>query len=1455
MAANINMKRLITVLIGWSVCGPLLAAPSAEYANYGQVNSPINIDAVVFQNFGTFDIDNVLQLTNEQSSGTTFAPTYTPFVTQDTLYFTNSGLMEGSPGFRFDTGTGTTRFSASEFYNSGTVIGLDTPSDLFLTLNAAGDSINYPLSGPQPSDVLVFATNITSTFSLEVGNLGLLQLTGSNITVANSSLIAGTVSESDPNDVTGQEDIFTASKTASYFVNPPQVYDLVWGITNGDNSLGVDPYVTPSYPPGTYSINMPIPDSITFRGGGGTFFDETSGLSAYAFTETNNLTNIFINVVFLNTNLLDTNITVSVGFGDVETQPAEPSDVPVYPDDGGTGDIVGFSVGVPDVISGTTVTNSIYFLDSGAEIAPNRMSLSVNASYVNGYSRPISFEIATSAPGAGIFDSLFGLDIIDGFVAEPTNVAFTPSLLNEPAGQFTYQTIPGTDEAIYEAQIGRDPEVLSGVYQPKLNTNFLDVVDSTNGLAFIDYEEIIGGLGTSVDLPALTNEPGRIEIRGNQVNVNATRLRAEGVVTLNASNLMNTPLATDFGNISSDLNVSSGFMTVSNIFPTNFQRLRGDITAWSGSWINFQTNTGAGSVTNMIHYHVLWLQPDLRSSFVSTILNLALRPTNTVVQDNLRVIDNSLFLAKNLTFNSSVVLTQNAGSLMPTNVPNLQNLFINTNAGLAVNNILDLGFNMSVGQSTPLGRNYTMQSVTNLGVVSATAPLMQAVNIENDGSIIASNGTIVMEANALGMGLVVTNVTNYVIAQGNVQLSANSMLMSNSQIFAGGLTGSGQGQLLLQSTATGQIADFVPGVPSTNTPLINFWQVTDGFSLPVKPATGDLFGTEIVTIATNYTQALHTWAGIDVGPVAAGFADNMVIGHLKLSRQSPNALLHFTGAGTQNGMYVDYLELDTNSLSYSDYRDGLVIDPNLTIYFAAANVNPIKLEEVYSNRLIWVTNFTGPNSTVAVPYFNSTNFCFMNTNVATSPDISFFPPVPNSDNQPCVLNDPNNPTNFISCPTDIQMLRDLSASAPLESFDIQSGSGSNVSVVITTVGRGTIAPALKQSQVAVGKKYALTAVAAAGWNFSGWSASGLPDTVDTSSATLKFTIANDLLLTANFTPKTYTLAQGVYYGLFTNSSPSPENSGWFTFTLGGSGALSGRLLIGSTNYSFSSTFPASGLAEVTAKHGSQSLDVSLNLNLSSPTGQVKGTVSNGAWVSGLLGNIAAAWTKKNPSPYAGRYTMILTNSETNEVPTGDSYGSLIVSQEGVLSVAGELADGNAFNQTAPVSTNGNWPFYAYVAKGNDILLGWLTFQEDEFGSIVLQETNLFWSKGVSSSGYYADGFMNFLGVDSSPYSIPGKNSSGLSLLNPVVILSGGGLSESLTNSLASSGGLIYSSTNLTLSIDPAVGTFTGQLKNSEQGVSLKLKGVVLQNPDNAAGFFLGTNGVSGAVLLQNQESQ
>ena len=44
---------------------------------------------------------------------------------------------------------------------------------------------------------------------------------------------------------------------------------------------------------------------------------------------------------------------------------------------------------------------------------------------------------------------------------------------------------------------------------------------------------------------------------------------------------------------------------------------------------------------------------------------------------------------------------------------------------------------------------------------------------------------------------------------------------------------------------------------------------------------------------------------------------------------------------------------------------GLVVDTNFTIYFANANVDPDKLQRVYSN-IVWVPQFAGPNSSTNV---------------------------------------------------------------------------------------------------------------------------------------------------------------------------------------------------------------------------------------------------------------------------------------------------------------------------------------------------------------------------------------------------------------------------------------------------------------------------------------------------------
>jgi hypothetical protein len=527
-----------------------------------------------------------------------------------------------------------------------------------------------------------------------------------------------------------------------------------------------------------------------------------------------------------------------------------------------------------------------------------------------------------------------------------------------------------------------------------------------NSEDFLNLEEL------QVNLPDPTNEAGRIEITAGNLDMTQTRLRAEGMVILNASNLIGLGTAVqDWGEANVSFGSTNGLLIVSNIFPTTFQRVRGDIYAQSATWQNTQTNQfgTTNAATNQWFYHVLVVDQNLFGTFPSTIRNLKLTGKKSIVlQDTLNVINQVVLDTPNLIVNSTNFFSQNAQNFTSATAPALTNLFIGPNGLLGAANDLDVGFNVDRGQTSPTGRKYTVNSIVNFGQMIATAPLLQSAFFENAGQITAGdNGSMVIQANELSLGaplsnlagfiatqtnalgFALTNSTNYLYADSSVVLSGATIEASNSVIVAGL---NGEGSLTLD--ATKELTDFVPSTPTTNTNsvIINHWSVSGGFALPVKPATGDLFGTEIHTIATNSQQAVHVWAGTDLGAVNAGFVNNAVIGRLVLDRQSAASVLRFGAAGAKNAMYVDYLEL--TNYAYSQYRSNLVIDPNFKIYFADCNADPEKLMEVYPG-LVWVESFAGPNSTQVVPYFDSSNICLMNAALAQSTEISFFNGVAN----------------------------------------------------------------------------------------------------------------------------------------------------------------------------------------------------------------------------------------------------------------------------------------------------------------------------------------------------------------------------------------------------------------------------------------------------------------------------
>ncbi len=1431
------MKRNFTsVLVALELAGLALAAQAQvygggrppgsgagqSYINYGVVTTPPVIDALNFVNLGPFEISGILAVSNSVGSIGLVESGY-PFSTTGTENWTNENLMIGAPGFRFDTATATGHHSAANFFNSGTITATDTPGfPVAFSYNAGAGYFPFPTDSlPIGSRLLVDASNIVNQGTMSVGSVGLIQMTGKNINLANGSLIAGSLSAADPNDFTGQTPQSIETKTQGFTVDPPEVYDLWWGATNGETLLL--PWSPPNQPVsslvGIRSELSLAAVALPVRFGGvannvlGTF---EPFVFAYAVGAP---TNLYYNMVFVNTNFVnaagapDTNITASVGFTDFFLSGQAPLGDPA-----GMESIILFCEPATYVITWQGVTNAVYFMDQGAALNP--MTTNINTQYSTTYSRPNAFNLSTVTP-------------IDWQEAYPNNpnanfvggvlIPYDPSLIYAPNNYVNFQVTMSNSS--YAVQIGRNPEQLDGSFSSPV---------FTTGFPFNNF-------------PDPTNEAGRVEIDAGSLNITNARIRAEGLVTLNSTNLAGVLAGEDWGTANAALTATNGTLLVSNIFPATFTRIRGDIYAWGVNWINTFTNA---AVTNAIHYHVLIVDQNLRGNFASSIRDLGLRGANVVIADALRVLNSDVFAASNLTVSAAVTLTQNAGNLGNTNLENLRNLLVQTNGSITVDNVLDLGYPPSVTPTTPAQRKYSVLSVTNFGAISAIAPLIQALSFENDGSITAmAGGSLVINANSIGLSqaginstfISLTNTyivgqTNSLVAGGNVSISAASLIASNSIIQAGVNEGGLGGYGSLTLNVTGLLTDNTPGTPTTNNVLANYWQTTAGFSLTAKPAAGDLFGTEIKSIVTGQNVANHVWAGIDYGATAAGYSNNVAIGRLVLDRQDTEAAMRFSGTGQDNGMYVDYLELD--DASYSDYRNGLEIDPNLTIYFADANADPIKLEQSYPGRLVWVPGFAGPNSTALVPILGG-GYCLMNAALAYSPDISSSGDgVPNAYSQYPL----NNATNgdFVGCPSGVTILKALAA----------RGTDTPANLVLSVFGQGSVTPDLKaDSSVVMGGTYTLSAVPEPGWLFNGWTGT-YPSQDSTVTFTMQPAITN-VNLTANFIASPFPSVAGAYNGLFSVSGNiTAETSGSFAFSVGAGGVFSGKLLIGPESYPFGGKFDPGGAATVNAKEGSTSLTVQLQLDTTGQTDEVSGSVAaiGGQWSASLLGHRAPAWTARNPAPQRGRYTMLLPGqSDSPVLPAGNSYGTVIVTDAGNLTLSGNLADGTPLAQAAPVSKGGQWPLYSYGAGGQDYLLGWIAFDAKGSGF----SGNVSWIKAAGKTRYYAGGFSFQRELSGVSYTAPAVHSPALGITNATLILSGGNLSENVTNTVALQRGLIYSDNNgsVILNINPATGAFNGSFVWPDTHKTTPIGGVVLQSDGGAGGFFLGTN-QGGSVLLQ-----
>jgi len=334
---------------------------------------------------------------------------------------------------------------------------------------------------------------------------------------------------------------------------------------------------------------------------------------------------------------------------------------------------------------------------------------------------------------------------------------------------------------------------------------------------------------------------------------------------------------------------------------------------------------------------------------------------------------------------------------------------------------------------------------------------------------------------------------------------------------------------------------------------------------------------------------------------------------------------------------------------------------------------------------------------------------------------------------------------------------------------------------------------------------------------------------------------------------------GTFTGLFyETTNVAPSSSGFVTLTLTNNGNFNVNLVsVGVTN-SVSGQFSISNNTANVAV-----ANYELGLAIDTAAGTVWGSVTNTAdnWTADLLTYLAT-----NPVVNSGQYTVVLPGfDDLAEGPSGDSVFNVGISN-GVATLNGYLSDNTPVSQVGLLSAAGNCPIYLplYPNGTNGLLIGWLTFTNDQENSSVTGDSSLLWFKAVgATSNLYPNGFTNQQYVTASPYATNAdyannllgfSHSSGYGYL----LLSGGDLGA---NPVVKKVGITNNIISLVSSADKSkVGlniiTNTGMINGwyiDPKGFSNNIEGAIFQNAPLSTGYFSGvtTNQVGLFLLIGN----
>jgi hypothetical protein len=836
--------------------------------------------------------------------GTFQALTTLPYDFSNTRFYTNRGTMVGAPGFRFDyTDDAGFHRPASSFINDS--VGQVSALEFFLQPDYWGPGRYVQTT------LLISATNVTSSGYLGVGNGGVLSIKGQNVNLSRGALEVLPLTSFGTSIVDVNLDNIPDS-----FYSESGMLDLYWGSGVQD-------------PPPLFG---PINTTGILRPLGGGFLASSPG---HAVTNLNGWTTGYSIATYIPP-------TYNTSFGNTGVVQGAYSGLVLTNFDGSISNlVVPTNIFRQGVFVGVSDTNFTVRTRFGRGQGPSGFGFSTIAV-------EIASETTNVVSGLPETDALYFVDYLgyDTNTLSLTNLSVWVPTLKPMA----YRITRVEPFAFANGANGNSPIFNSFLY----DLSYSNVLATNLYAAYSGSIDYLETRSPAVPGAEATNLTGRIEISGENVDLGRARIRGMSTVNINARHLRGTTGAmVDAEYLVYDMASTNGLLTVKNLARPSVERVRGNLYAWTGVWSNqfalvfsnwfIDANTNYfNPVTNPVNINLqclILVGDDLSRTQQVVTHTLALQGTNVVVDDPFLVNRRMALAAKGVTVNSNLTLGGLLVNWTRDLMPGVEHL--TNNGRINVPNVAYYGGDDAGGAR--------LRSFVNTGTLQAEAHEIACEYFQDAGTIQNNNDLRVNADSAVLQGA-------YHNAGGAVHYSGQDYKLRNHRITAA------RGWFI---NATNSFAD--AGFGSGNRA-----ELTDGFHLLRKPQYGDLFGTTVQTRAPRFVSVAHSWTADDRGATREGFQDNVAIGRLVMD-SLPGGELRFgppsDGLGGfvsgNYGLYVDYLEFSTNSVAL-DPEAYLVIEPGLTIYFAASNLNADDLDGRFDGRLRWVKEFAGPLSGVDV---------------------------------------------------------------------------------------------------------------------------------------------------------------------------------------------------------------------------------------------------------------------------------------------------------------------------------------------------------------------------------------------------------------------------------------------------------------------------------------------------------